>query len=119
MKTNTGGVHLLAINFRSCDYRIMAARFQLQGNRDVWMHIAERAKHRKDYAFTAHLSEARFAGRTALTSPARTIRTAPSEVSTRNAPSHSKPRVTPSNDSLASTTLTSRSYPYDELAHHS
>lgn len=44
MEIDAGGVHLLAIDFRSRENGMMAARLQLEGDRDVGMHVAERAK---------------------------------------------------------------------------
>ena len=54
MEINADGVHLLAINFGGRDDRIMTARFQFERNGNVWMHVAERTKCRKDYPFAAH-----------------------------------------------------------------
>ena len=83
------------------------------------MNIAERAKGGEHDAFTLHDESANSRGRSAVTSPARTILILPSAVSTRSAPSLSKPRVVPMKLSLPSDTLTCRSKANDEFAHHS
>jgi hypothetical protein len=44
MKVEAQRFHLFTIDFGGGDYRRVAARFQLQGNRDVRVDIAKRSK---------------------------------------------------------------------------
>jgi len=44
MEIDAGGVHLLAIDFRSRENGMMAARLQLEGDCDEGMYISERAE---------------------------------------------------------------------------